>query len=319
MSNPTPSDVHVNRPLTNVMINWSIDVGRFAYNRTFPTVNSDKQSDRYFVWDRADVFRDEAVEIGPGDSTPETVARLSDDSFYCKVYGVKEKVPDQTARNADSPLNLKRAATRRVTSKAHLKAEKIWTAAFFVTGVWDVDLVGTTDFVKFAAPATGSPATMIRQQMIRPLVLLGFNPKDLTLTIGYDVFEVFLDHSDFLERYENTQSAILNQQLIAAVLGIKEVIVAMSVENTAKEGAAATMAFIHGDSMLLTYSPPAASIDEPSAGYTFKWTGLFPGSQGMGIWNWYDIDKKSDMVEAQIACSSKVTASECGIFASDCI
>lgn len=319
MSNPTPSDAHINKPLTNVMINWQMNTGRFAYNRAFPSVPVDKQSDRYFIWDRADVYRDEAGEIGPGDAAPEIVSRLSDSSYYCKVHGVAAKVPDQTARNADSPLNLKRNATRRVTSKTMLKKEKIWVANCFTTGKWSTDLQGSVDFTQFAAPGTGSPVTFIRQEMIKPFVLLGFDPKDLVLTIGYEVFETFLDHTDFLERYENTQTAILNQQLMAAVLGIKEVVVAMASENTAAEGKDAVMQFTHADSMLMTYAPAAPSIEEPSAGYTFQWTGLFPGSTGVGIWSWYDMKHKTEYVEAQIACTSHITAPELGIFAYDCL
>jgi len=324
MSNPTPGDVHLNRPLTNVMIAWSARAGRYAFNTTFPIVPVKSQSDSFFVWDRADIFRDEAGEMGPGDRAPVTVARLSDDSYSCKVFGLAERIPDQVRANADAPLNLDRSATRRTADKCMLKMEKRWTQRFFTTGIWTgsstgTDLVGAADFTKFASPSTGSPVTVIRNE-IKELVKLGVNPQDMTLTIGYEVFSVFLDHDDFLTRYENTQAAILNEQLMAAVLGIKQVVVPLSVENTAAELLAPTNNFVHGDAMLLSFAPAAPSIDEPSAGYTFAWTGLTGSSNsGMRTLRMRDQFAHSDHIECQVALDPKATASELGVFFSDCL
>ena len=143
MSNPTPGDVHINRPLTNTMIAWGNRAGRYAFNSTFPIVPVPNQSDSYFVWDRADIFRDEAGEMGPGDRAPVTVARLSNESYNCKVFGLAERIPDQTRANADAPLNMDRGATRRVTDKCLLKMEKRWVDRFFTLGVWTGSTTGT--------------------------------------------------------------------------------------------------------------------------------------------------------------------------------
>jgi hypothetical protein len=112
----------------------------------------------------------------------------------------------------------------------------------------------------------------------------------------------------------------MNADLMAAVLGIGKIIVPNIAENTAAEGATAVQAFIMSDSMLLTWSPPGASITQPSAGYTFVWDGLLRGaSNGVAIMNWRDEKHHSDMIEGWIACDPKVTASELGVFFSDCI
>ena len=55
MPNPTASDVHVNRPLTNVMQAWALGRPRYAFNRVFPIVGVPKQADQYFVWSREDI------------------------------------------------------------------------------------------------------------------------------------------------------------------------------------------------------------------------------------------------------------------------
>lgn len=328
MSNPTPSDVHVNRPLTNVLIDWrNTNANMYAWNRVFPVVPVQKQSDQYFVWDRLDAQRDEARERGPGAAAPVTVARLGTDFYNCKVYGLAERIDDQTRANADAPLDLDSSAVRRLGNKMMLRMEKRWIENFFTTGVWTgsttgTDLVGGVDFTQFAAPGTGSPVTVIREQIFQ-LMKLGVDPRTMKLTIGPDVFRVFLDHDDFLERYEQVQASILNEQLMAAVLGIGEVIVPMGIENPLIEGAGSSgtnsNVFLNGDNMLLSWAPTAASISEPSAGYSYVWSGLVGSNAGMRILRMRDDIHHSDHIEAEGAIDPKVTAPELGVFFSDCL
>lgn len=322
MPNPTSSDVHVNRPLTNVMQSYALASNRYAFNRVFPIVNVPSQADSYFVWTREDIHRDEAKEMGPGARAPVTVARLSTDSYQCKVYGLAEQIPDQVRANADAPLNLDRSATRRVADKIMLRMEKLWVSKFFTTGVWGTDLVGGVDFAKFAAPSTGTPVSTIRAQVFE-LAKLGVDPKMMKLTVGPDVFRVLLDHQDFLERYEQVQVSILNEQLMAAVLGIGEVIVPMGIENPLAEGVAQSgiqNSYVAADNMLLSFAPPAASIDEASAGYTFAWSGLVGAAAGgMRILRMRDDFHHADHIEGQAALDCKATAPELGVFFSDCL
>jgi hypothetical protein len=326
MANPTASDVHVNRPLTNVMQSWALRP-RYAFNRVFPIVPVPKQADAYFVWNREDIHRDEAKEMGPGARAPVTVARLSTDSYQCRVYGLAEQIADQVRANADAPLNLDLSATRRVADKIMLKMEKAWISSFFTTGVWTgattgTDLVGGVDFTKFASPSTGTPVSVIRAQVFH-LSKLGIDPMRMKLTLGPDVYRVFLDHQDFLDRYEMVQPGILNEQLMAAVLGVGEVVVPMGVENPLAEGVAQTgnqNAFVASDNMLLSFAPEAASIDEASAGYTFAWSGLVGAANGgMRILRMRDDFHHADHIEGQAALDCKATAPELGVFFSDCI
>ena len=60
MPNPTFSDVHVNRPLTNISVAWIQEESAFIADKVFPSVAVQKQSDRYFVYFREDWYRDEA-------------------------------------------------------------------------------------------------------------------------------------------------------------------------------------------------------------------------------------------------------------------
>ena len=161
--------------------------------------------------------------------------------------------------------------------------------------------------------ATSDPVIDIRTQIFH-MCKLGVDPANMTLTIAADVYQVLLDHPKFLERYEQVQASILNEQLMAAVLGIGQVVVPMSVYNTAAEGATPVNDYIHSGRTLLTWAPASPSINVPSAGYTFAWSGLM-GSQGSGMrMKRYRREvRSSDQIEGESAFDTKVVSAELGV------
>ena len=60
MAQPTPSDVHVNAPLTNVSIAYMQDQTDFIADKAFPGIPVKKQSDRYYSYDKGNWFRAKA-------------------------------------------------------------------------------------------------------------------------------------------------------------------------------------------------------------------------------------------------------------------
>ena len=64
--NPTPGDVHVNVPLTNISIAYLQNASNFIASRVFPNIPVQKQSDRYYTYDRGEFNRDEMKERAAG-------------------------------------------------------------------------------------------------------------------------------------------------------------------------------------------------------------------------------------------------------------
>ena len=56
---PTRSDLHVNRPLTNMSIAYRQDATDLVADRVFPAVPVKKQSDRYIVYTKDALDGDE--------------------------------------------------------------------------------------------------------------------------------------------------------------------------------------------------------------------------------------------------------------------
>ena len=66
MSLPTGSDVHVDVPLTNISLAYMQSEENFISTKVFPFIPTAKQSNKYYIYDRADFNRDQAAVRGPG-------------------------------------------------------------------------------------------------------------------------------------------------------------------------------------------------------------------------------------------------------------
>jgi hypothetical protein len=324
---PTPGDLHVSGALTNVAIAWKQESSRFAAGKVFPEVPVDKQSDYYHTWERGDFFRDEAEEIGPQGKTPLMDLRKSSAQYNCKVYGIGGFISEQDMANQDVAVDKEQAMTRASITKLLIKRERIWVTNFFTTGLWKgsttgTDLVGGVDFTQFSTFATSDPISVLRPQ-IHQMAMLGIDPMDMVLTMGPAVWQWIVDHPDFLGRYEQVQAAILNEALVAAVLGIREVVVPFGSHTTSKQGvadASTTIDFILGKNMLLSYSPRAPSIEQPSAGYMFTWRNLIgAGEDGIRVRRVPCDDPFGVKVIGNSAFDAKLTSDVCGVFFSNAV
>lgn len=322
MPQPTRSDVHVNRPLTNISVAYIQRATDFIADQVFPTIPVSKQSDRYFTYDKSYWFRSEATERAPGTESAGSGFTIdSTPSYYARLYAVHKDVDDQTRANTDDPLNADRDATLLVTQQMLLKKDALWASTFFKTGVWTNDLTAVTSGTPTASEflrwdvAGGDPTADVTLQATKMHERTGYRPNVLVITPF--VLQKLNNHSLILDRIKYTQRGIVTLDLLAALFGVEKVVVANATNNTAQEGAATAMSFVFGKSALLLYSNPNPSIMQPSAGYTFSWSGLLgAGAGGSRIKRFRQEQIESDRIEAEMAFDYKVVASDCGTFMS---
>jgi len=115
MSQPTATDVHVDKVLTSISVAYIQDQTNFVAPRVFPIIPVDKQSDKYFTYTQNDWFRDEAQIRGPSQESAGSGWTLSTDNYSCDSYALHKDLDNQTLQNADAPLNLLSEATEYLT------------------------------------------------------------------------------------------------------------------------------------------------------------------------------------------------------------
>lgn len=317
MPQPTPGDVHVNVPLTNMSVAYLQDQGEFIADKVFPSIPVTKQSDRYFVFPKDQWFRTDAAPRGVSQESAGSGFEIDNTpNYFCNPFALHKDIDDQLRANQDAPLDLDRASAEFVTRALVLKREKDWAAKYFKTSLW----TGASDFspsTKWSA-TNSTPIKEIRASITSVHKKTGFRPNKLV--VARDVWAAIQDSSDFLNRIAYTQTKIVSPGLLASVLEVDEVLIAGAVQNTANEKATAVMAHVFTAGALLVYAPPRPSLMSPSAGYTFSWTGLYGASpQGLRIKRFRMEELASDRIEGEMAYDQKVVATDLGAFFYSCL
>jgi len=321
--NPTPGDVHVNAPLTNISIAFLQNATNFIASRVFPNIPVSKQSDRYYTYDRGDFNRDEMAERAPSTESAGSGYNLDNTpTYYAPVYAIHKDIPDEVRANADAVLNPDQEATAFVTHKALIKREKLFVNSYFKGGIWTNDWDGvasgpTGNQVIQWSDANSTPIENMRAAKRSVLESTGFEPNKLVL--GRAVYDALLDHPDIIDRikYGQTQGGPANagKETLAKLFEVDEILVMNAIENTSKEGQTAAHSFIGGKRALLTYSTSSPGLMTPTAGYTFSWTGfLGAGAEGNRIRSFRMEQIKSDRVEIEMAFASKLVSADLGFF-----
>ena len=326
---PSRSDVHVNRPLTNISIAYMQSRTNFVAGRVFPNIPVGKQSDAYFTYDRGEFNRDAMEERAPATESAGGTYKIGNDSYYARIYAYHKDVPDQVRANQDDPINLDREATEFVTMKGLVRREVTWAEAYFKSGVWTFEADGADTRSSAFDPtgtsandlarwddANGSPIEDVRLSKRYVLEDTGFMPN--TLTLGRPVFDALVDHPDIvgrLDRGQTTGPVMATRDSLAALFELETVLVMDAILNTANEGQDTSHSFIGGKHALLSYRPQTPGLLTPSAGYTFSWNGYTgAGDEGIRVSRFRMDHLKSDRVEAEIAYDQKLIAADLGVF-----
>lgn len=333
MPQPTLSDVHVSRPLTNISVAYIQNASNFVADEIFPNIPVLKNADAYFKYDRSDFWRNQFRKRAPATESAGSGWKITTDSYYAEVWALHKDIDDQIRANTDSPLDMDRDATIWLTQQALIAREVYWAASYFTTGLWTgvtgsaADITGVT-----ASPSTNevfrwddytnsNPIADIKAYTDRQHLLTGMRPN--TLVMGRQVWTQLSEHPDLIDRIKYSSSgdrpAIVTRQAVAALFEIDRILIADGIQATSVENPAfetsMTTAFIAGKKAFLTYVNPTPSIMQPSSGYTFSWTGYLGASrQGMRVKKFRMEPLASDRVEGEMAYAQKIVGSDMGTF-----
>ena len=330
MPQPTFNDVHISSALTNVSVAYFQDEENFIADKVFPMIPVQHQTDQYFVWSLADFMRDEAQIRSDGAESSGSGFNLVTQSYSAAVYALHKDIGPQVRANADPAIDIDVTTTRALMQKLLIKRDRIFATKFMTTGLWTGsstggDIVGSaagtpgTGFPpKWSDDANGDPFTDIATQQTAILQGTGFMPNRLVL--AWPVFQALRKHPLVIDRIKYTaqpDAKKVTETMLAQMFDVDEVVVSKAVYNGAAEGLTASMNFIVGNNALLCYAAEAPSLNEPTAGYTFAWSG-FTGENNLGIrvnqipMNWLGMGTVRD--ECEMAFDMQVVSPVLGAF-----
>lgn len=318
---PSRSDVHFDRPLTNISLMYLQDPEGFVADRSFQVIPVKKQSDRYYKYNKGDFMRDQMEQRAPATESAGANYKLSTEPYSCEVWALHRDIAHQIRDNADDPLDLDLEATEFLSEQALLRREKLFSDKHLIAGQWDNDLTGVA-----AAPAANqflqwndaasTPIEDIRLGKRRVQSKTGRRPGKLILP--REVYDTLLDHPDLVDRMNRGQTsgpAMVMRANMAELFELDEILVMDSVLNTADEGATDVIDYLAPKVALLLYVPPRPGRMTPAAGYTFVWSGLL-GANALGsVISKEPVPlRKSDRVEIEMAFDQRQTSSDLAQF-----
>ncbi len=321
---PTPSDVHINYPLTNISVAYIQQDSDFIAGDVFPVVPVEQQTNSYYTYAKGDFWRDEARVRAPGTESAGSGFKPSTASYSCIVEAFHVDVDDQTRANADSVLQLDRVATILTTQKLLIRRERKWVTQFFAAGIWGTDVTGVTSgatagtsFLQWNL-STSTPNSDVDYAKGVIRAATGMTPN--TLVIDFATFLTLRTNASIQNQFKYTTADSIDLAMMARYFGVDRVMVSKAVYTSGLEGGTQTTGFIAGKNALLCYVAPVPSLMMPSAGYTFAWSGYIgAGAYGVRFSKMRAELLKSDRIEGEMAFDQKVVATDCGFFFSGTI
>lgn len=273
--------------LTNYSFNLLQDDQTFIVGAAASRIPVMQEAGKYNVYLPGYFLRDEA-QVRPLGGRPVQVAYgVKDGNYYAEEWALEHTIDDRQRRNARAQINLDENATRLLTGKQKIRAERIWATSFFKTGVWAMEVAGVA-----AAPGAGqflqwsdagsTPISDIEDWKERIAAATGLMPN--VLVLGVNVRKTLKNHPDFIERIKYTSSAAITNAIMAALFEVDQVRTARSIYNAAEErmpddadGGVDMQYIVDADSAWLGYIDPNPTLNSPTAIANFAWDGLIPG------------------------------------------
>lgn len=328
----TPSSVHIDQPLTNLTLAYAQSQENFIADKVFPIVGVDKQSDKYYKYDRANMNRTGDVQkLAPRTEVNRIGMSISDDSYFAEVYGLGMDFDEQTLANEDEALEMRRAGSETLAMRLMIHREEQFASKFFVDNVWGTNYDGASSTsgtnLLYWDDANSTPienVTTLRRVM--QLKSGGFKPN--TMIVGKEVRDDLIHNAKILNRLNGgatvTNTALITDAKLAEIFEVENFYVMEAVKNDSAEGVAESNSFIGGKHALLCYVAPNAGRMTPAAGLTFAWNSI-PGANNLGI----SVESFSDdalkrqqiaeMIQVKMSYEMKLVGADLGVFIKDIV
>lgn len=321
MAQPTSSDVHADAALTDFSIAYVQDNDSFIGGNAIACFPVDHKSDLYFVFNKDDWMRDDAVKVrAENEEAPQSGFTLSKQSYNATPWWTAVPISQMTQANTDPGIQLDRAATQLVTQRMMIRRERLFATNFMAASLWATTKNGSAggggDFTSWDDYASDPEKNMddAKNLMVRTT---GFEGN--VLTVAYSVHQALKRHPIIKDRIKYTSAESITAEIIGKFFELDEYHVSKAAYSSGNEGAATKVqAFAVPANALLTYKEGAPTLMSPTAATIFCWSGLTGlNNAGVRIDQYYDEKKKQDVVRGEFAFAMVISGTDLGYLFKD--
>jgi hypothetical protein len=318
MAQPSRTDVHpVDPVLSNYAQAYINDEMSFVASRAIPWEPVDSAGGTFITYTKGFWFSDEVEERAYGGDYPMAGYGLSSSTYKTLQYALAHPIPDETEAASQTPMSLRQAGIRFLSSKFLIRRERAFASEFMNTSNWTTNSSGgDSGFTKWSDTAGSDPIGNIRTCIRTVQQLIGRAPN--TAIMGQIVWDKLIEHPDVIDRVKYTQTAnsVNIMQAIAGITEIPNWYVSRAVYNSAIEGQDASLSAIIDDDILFAYVNPNNAPMDPTGGKVFFWE---PGGGQGGIREYYDDEKDAQMLKWKEQWDMKVVGADAGYILDDIV
>lgn len=295
------SSVHVSAALSNLAIKFRNPA--LIASQVAPIIPVVKESDKYYIF-RREELRDKNSLRAPGAEANEVDWDVDTATYTAEEYALRHLLPDRIVANADAPVRPRITTTEKLTQWIWLGYEKRVQAIAQNTANVGASATPTT---KWDAASGQDPEKNVDTAKTSIRQKAGVNPNSIMMSDS--VWKA-------LKRWMRSQSTNITFREILELgrapdrIWDLDLIIAGSVENTAKEGQTDTIADIWNDNVLVYYRQGSPSIDSLSFMYTFR-------PRDFRVRTWRNEEREGEYIEASVLQDEKLVASDAAYLITD--
>jgi hypothetical protein len=277
----TADDVHIQQALADAVVGYKLQDG--IADDVVRVIPVSKQADFYYEWDKRDTFEQVAsINAAPGATVPEIGTRLSSNQFSTRPYALAAFVPADVEANADSKVQPRRQAVRRLmnaltVAREYRIASMLRNAANYGAGFKTT--LGAT--AKWNQGSTSNPVQDIYDRIeatgmpVTSMIVSERTWHDFALNTNVQRFGTYKDSIDPVARAESANT-------LTALLGLPPVKIGKMKAYNKTTGA---LEYVWGDDVVFTHEPQGEGLaldgQDIASAYTFRWTAPFGAMPGI--------------------------------------
>lgn len=306
-------ELHIDTHLTNLAINYRPQ--NFIADQIAPIVSVDKESNSYPIFSRFENFAIEDTTRARGSEAKKITRSVSSANYLARNYALGFDVAIEDLANMDQAFRgeLDLGAAKYLVGKLGLDMERrVITLANVAGSVSTTWLTGSSWAT--AGTNAGDPFSQVMQMIEQVQGTTGQRPN--SLLIGWKAWNYMRRNYNMrnLINGVNNRGGTVAREQVAAIFEVDRFIVSEALWHTANENAVnsgqlnvvATGNPIQ-DKVFAYYAPMAASREDPSWMYSFRWTPNGYPAPFTVERHAYDTRKKVETIEAGYFQDERVT------------
>jgi|SRR3990172_8794678 len=300
----TGHDLYFDAPLSEIVINFTPPAT--VADEVFPRVEVRRQSDVYFVFSQADLWRIDDYVRAPGTAPKVVDFGVSSQTYFAKNFAARTFITVEDLANTDV-LGFREEKARMLMTKLTLKRE--FDIAALLTNSSNVGTVQVVTSGTWTNFSTANVLVDVQRAIDSVRASTGFTPN--TAVFGYPAYTNL--------KYNNTIRSLVfpaaggatgpgipTPSQLATLFGLERVLIGGAMFNSGAEGFDFSPAEVWGPHGWVFYRPPGPSRTVPSYGYTFDWN---PGGQvPRGVSDFYDPKIKSHIMDLMLYWDYKIVS-----------